>query len=76
VLGLHERYKIRVPEGRHSVGHSYCNVLIYIVFSTKNRTKSIPHDGQEELWRYMTGIAKNLDVNVLAIGGMPDRIIC
>jgi hypothetical protein len=43
------------------MGHSYRNVLIHIVFSTKNRTKSIPCDGQEELWRYMTGIAHNVD---------------
>ena len=36
-------------------------------FITKNQIKSIPRDGQEELWGYMTGIAKNLNVNVLAI---------
>jgi REP element-mobilizing transposase RayT len=56
------------------MGHSYSNVLIHIVFSTKNRTKSIPRDRHEELWRYMTGIAKNLEVNILAIGGMPNHV--
>ena len=56
------------------MGHSYCNVLIHTVFSTKNRAKIISRDRQDELWRYMTGIAKNHDSNVLAIGGMPDHI--
>ena len=56
------------------MGHSYSNVMIHIVFSTKNRKENIPPDREEELWRYMTGMAKNLDTNVLAIGGMPDHI--
>ena len=56
------------------MGHSYSNVMIHVVFSTKNRKKNIPKDHQEELRRYITGIAKNLDTNVLAIGGMSDHI--
>ena len=56
------------------MGHSYSNVLVHVVFSTKNRAKIIPPDRQEELWRYMVGIGKNLKVNVIAIGGMPDHI--
>ncbi|HEU5234880.1 MAG TPA: IS200/IS605 family transposase [Terriglobales bacterium] len=56
------------------MGHSYSNVLVHIVFSTKNRAKIIPRDHQEDLWRYMTGIAKSVKANVLAIGGMPDHI--
>ena len=56
------------------MGHSHSNVLVYVVFSTKNRSKIIPCDRQEDLWRYMTGIVKNIKVNVLAIGGMADHI--
>ena len=56
------------------MGHSYYNVLIHVVFSTKNRLKSIPRDRQEELWRYITGIARNHDISVIAIGGMPDHL--
>jgi putative transposase len=56
------------------MGHSYINVLVHIVFSTKERRKIIPTDKQEELWKYMTGIARNLRVNTVAIGGMPDHI--
>jgi REP-associated tyrosine transposase len=55
------------------MGHSYLNVLIHLVFSTKDRRKLIPHDKEEELRRYLTGIAKNLGVSVLAVGGMPDH---
>ena len=32
------------------MGHSYINVLVHIVFSTKERRKIIPTDKQEELW--------------------------
>jgi putative transposase len=56
------------------MGHSYMNVLIHLVFSTKERRKLIPTDKQEELWRYLTGIAKNLGFTVLAVGGMPDHV--
>ena len=65
-----------VPEARHliSMGHSYSNVLVHVVFSTKNRAKMIPHDRQEDLGRYITGIATNIKVNILAIGGMPDHM--
>jgi putative transposase len=56
------------------MGHSYVNVLTHLVFSTKNRRKLIPINKQEELWRYLTGIGKNLRTNVLAVGGMPDHV--
>jgi hypothetical protein len=52
------------------MGHSYMNILIHLVFSTKERRKLIPTNKQEELWRYLTGISKNLGFNVLATGGM------
>ena len=56
------------------MGHSYINVLVHIVFSTKERRKIIPVQKQEELWKYMTGIARNLGINTVAIGEMPDHI--
>ena len=56
------------------MGHSYLNILIHLVFSTKERRKLIPANKQEELWRYLTGIAKNLGCSVLAVGGMPDHV--
>jgi putative transposase len=52
------------------MGHSYSNVLLHIVFSTKNRRKIIPPDHQEQ---HITGIVHNLHGSVLAIGGMPDH---
>jgi putative transposase len=56
------------------MGHSYMNILIHLVFSTKERRKLIPTNKQEELWRYLTGISKNLGFNVLATDGMPDHV--
>jgi REP element-mobilizing transposase RayT len=49
------------------LGHSYLNILVHVVFSTKDRRKLIPAEKQEELWRYMTGIGKNLGVGALAV---------
>jgi REP-associated tyrosine transposase len=56
------------------MGHSYFNVLVHVVFSTKGRRKLIPVHKQEELWKYMSGIANNLATGTLAIGGMSDHV--
>jgi REP element-mobilizing transposase RayT len=55
------------------MGHSYLNILVHVVFSTKERRKLIAVEKQEELWRYLTGIGKNLGFSVLAVGGISDH---
>ena len=58
------------------MGHSYSNVLVHVVFSTKNRAKIIPPDRQEELWRYMVGIGKNIRSMWLPLAGCPITSTC
>jgi putative transposase len=56
------------------MAHSYTNILIHYVFSTKNRKKIITKELQERLWSYMGGIAKENNMTSLAIGGIADHV--
>ena len=53
---------------------SYVSNHVHIVFSTKNRLKSIPPDLQPKLWGYLAGIAKSYHMHAVAIGGTEDHI--
>jgi putative transposase len=55
------------------MAHSYINVLIHYVFSTKNREKLISPEIQDRLWAYMGGIARENNMKALAIGGVKDH---
>ena len=54
--------------------HSFVSNNIHIVFSTKERRPLIPISEQKRLWAYMAGIAKNMGVTPMAVGGMPDHV--
>ena len=56
------------------MAHSYSKILIHYVFSTKNREKIITVKLQERLWSYMGGIARENNMNALAIGGIEDHV--
>ncbi len=56
------------------MAHSYTNILIHYIFSTKNREKCISNELQERLWPYMGGIARENKMKALAIGGIEDHI--
>lgn len=51
------------------MSHSYCNNLVHVVFSTKERKPLIPADRLEKLWAYFVGIGRNHDLPLLAAGG-------
>ena len=54
---------------------SITNILIHVVFSTKNREPFLlPAPIRNETHRYLGGISKHLDAPVLAIGGVSDHI--
>jgi|SRR5579863_2418089 len=61
------------PEGRR-MPHTYCTNLIHCVFSTKERADSIADDVREQLFAYIFGIAKNLNVEILAMGGTANHV--
>jgi REP element-mobilizing transposase RayT len=51
------------------MAHRYANVIIHTVFSTKERTNSIPDDLQPKLWKYFAGIGANHELPILTSGG-------
>ena len=54
--------------------HSYISIFIHYIFSTKNREKIITADLENRLWQYMTGIARENNIKMLAIGGVENHI--
>ena len=48
--------------------------FVHLVFSTKNRVDSIPARMQEQLWAYLVGIAHNLRIKAIAVGGTTNHI--
>ena len=53
---------------------SYVQNIHHVVISTKNREMTIPTEHTEKLYQYITGIIKNKQCNLLAIGGIPNHI--
>ena len=51
------------------MAHTYPNVLIHRVFSTKHRRDSIPDELREKLSMYFIGIGKGHEIPVLCSGG-------
>ena len=54
--------------------HTYTQNTLHIIFATKDRRKSIPHDFQPHLWSYVAGICKNHGILAHCIGGADDHI--
>ena len=53
--------------------NTYSQIYIHYVFSPKYREALISNAFEEELFRYVTGIVKNLDQHLIRINGMPDH---
>src|SRR6266446_2694184 len=64
---------IPTPEVRH-MSHTYSQNLILIVFSTKDRQKSMSREFGPRMWAYAAGVCKKFDIPVLAVGGMEDHL--
>ncbi|MBZ5506929.1 MAG: IS200/IS605 family transposase [Acidobacteriia bacterium] len=56
------------------MSHSYSQTIIHLVFSTKDRRKSIPKELQARLWAYIAAICQKNKMFVHAIGGMEDHV--
>lgn len=56
------------------MSHSYAQNFVHIVFSTKDRHRSLSKALQQDMWAYLAGICKNLDLHVAAIGGHDDHV--
>jgi putative transposase len=53
--------------------HSYAQNTIHLIFSTKNRRKTIPREMQNRLWPYISAICQENKIFVHAVGGMEDH---
>jgi putative transposase len=65
---------MQAPEGRHKVGHTFSQNHVHVVFSTKDRRKTISKELQPELWAYLAGICRNHDMIASAVGGIENHV--
>lgn len=56
------------------MGHAYISSLYHIVFSTKERKRTLTPQLQERLWPYIGGIARSNRMRALSIGGVEDHV--
>jgi len=56
------------------MSHTYCTNLVHCVFSTKGRADLIPDSVRERLYAYLFGIAKNVGIEILALGGTANHV--
>lgn len=56
------------------MAQSLSNVLVHLVFSTKNRRKWIDVEIEEELFKYVSGICRELSCPAHKIGASDDHI--
>ncbi|NQT51192.1 transposase [bacterium] len=56
------------------MGHTYANLLIHVVFSTKNRRAAIKEAWRQRLYEYMAGIARHEFGRALSLGGTDNHL--
>jgi putative transposase len=56
------------------MAHKYPNILIHLVFSTKDRRDLIPDELRGTLWKYLAGIGRNHKIPVLVAGGTANHV--
>lgn len=54
--------------------NTYTQLLFHVVFSTKNRQRTLPDEHRVSLFRYVWGIQKNLNCHLYRIGGADDHV--
>jgi REP-associated tyrosine transposase len=53
---------------------TYTSLFYHIVFSTKNRERSIKAPIEKRVWAYLGGIAREHNMVALQIGGVEDHV--
>ena len=56
------------------MAHTFSRNHIHLVFSTKDRRKTIVKELQPRLWAYLGGICKHQDMIAVAIGGTENHV--
>jgi|SRR5690554_1203245 len=53
---------------------TYTQILYHIIFSTKNRSRSLDSENRDVLFKYISGILKNKKCHLYRINGVEDHI--
>jgi len=53
---------------------TYTQILYHIVFSTKNREKTLSADRRPELYKYIGGVIQNKNSHLYRINGVEDHV--
>lgn len=53
---------------------TYTQIIYQIVFSTKNRERTLHKDTRDDLYKYIWGLLKNKNCHLYRIGGVEDHI--
>ncbi|MGH9649398.1 MAG: transposase, partial [Terriglobales bacterium] len=53
--------------------HTRVSLRVHCIFSTKDRRPAIPETLQARTWAFIGGIARNLGMKAIAVGGMADH---
>ena len=56
------------------MSHAFSRNHVHVIFSTKERRKTIPQELQPRLWPYLAGIGKSYEMIVLTVGGAQDHV--
>ena len=56
------------------MANTYANILIHVVFSTKDRQSLISSSLRERFYPYMGGITKKNEFKILCVGGTEDHV--
>ena len=56
------------------MGHTYANILLHVVFSTKDRRSMIHESFRTRLYEYMSGVARNEFGRALTVGGTENHV--
>ena len=56
------------------MAHAFFRNHVHVIFSTKQRRKTIPKELQPRLWAYLAGICKNYEMIALIVGGTQDHV--
>jgi REP element-mobilizing transposase RayT len=54
--------------------HSYTSCLFHCVFSTSKRRRLLTPELRTRLFPFLTGIARNNQIKIIAIGGIEDHV--
>jgi len=53
---------------------TYTQILYHIIFSTKNRSRSLDSENRDVLFKYISGVLKNKKCHLYRINGVEDHI--